>query len=104
MSFESRLNKTASILRESEPTGDWGNVGDDITVGEVPCRIQASSGREYIDGKIRSDVTHLVFMESFVLLLGDKLMIDGVTYEIVPPIIDAGGAGHHLQVWVKEYA
>ncbi|MFA7167435.1 MAG: hypothetical protein WC096_00890 [Sphaerochaetaceae bacterium] len=103
MSYLSRLDKTARILRETAASGDWGDTGTLTQVAAVPCRIQASSGNETADGKIRSEATHLVFMEMTGLLTTDWLEIDGVRYDIIPPLIDAGGAGHHLQAWVKEH-
>ncbi|WP_320130254.1 hypothetical protein [uncultured Sphaerochaeta sp.] len=102
MSFESRLDKTANILRKTPATGAWGSVDSLDKIGEVLCRIQSSSGREYTNGKIRTEATHMVFMDKTDLLTSDILEIEGTRYEVIPPISDAGGAGHHLQVWVKE--
>jgi len=102
MSFASRLDKIANILRVIPASGSWGSVDTLGIAASVACRIQASSGREYINGRIRTEATHLVFMDPVDLFVTDVLEIEGKRYEVVPPVSDAGGAGHHLQVWVKE--
>lgn len=102
MSFAAMLNKTAKVIRTVPASGAWGSTDTLQPVADIPCRIQASSGREYADGRIRTEATHLVFMGMFELHTDDLLEIDGKRFEVVPPLIDAGGAGIHLQVWVKE--
>lgn len=102
--MQKRYNRTCDIHRPIPADGNWGSVpGVEVTAG-VPCRIQVASGNERWDGKVRGEATHRVFMPMADLRSSDWLVIDGVRYDIVPPVNDAGGGmGHHLEVDVKEY-
>jgi hypothetical protein len=73
-------------------------------VDEVPCRMQASSGSEAVEGRIRGEVSWQVFLPAGTSLENtDVIEVDGVQYDVIPPIADAAAAGHHVEVWVKEH-
>lgn len=105
MSIESLFNTSATILTFTASTGNWGSV-DSYTDGfSVPCRIRALSGNEYRDGKIRGEATHKAYLPSRTsITTADRLRINGIVFDIIPPICDAGGGvGHHIEVTLKEH-
>lgn len=105
MSIESLFNNSATVLIYTPADGSWGSA-DSYTAGSgVPCRLRALSGSEYRDGKVRGEATHKVYLPSgTAVTTADRISIDGKIYDIIPPITDAGGgAGHHLEVQLKEH-
>lgn len=104
MSIVRRYNKTCSIHRPTPSDGSWGSSGSEQVIPNIPCRIQVASGNERWEGKVRGEATHRVFLPVVEIRSSDWLEIDGVRYDVVPPINDAGGGiGHHLELSVKEY-
>ena len=105
MSIESLFNATATILSFTPSDGSWGSA-DSYTAGSgVRCRLRALPGSEYRDGKVRGEATHKVYLPwGTAVTTADRISIDGKIYDIIPPITDAGGgAGHHLEVQLKEH-
>jgi hypothetical protein len=100
------FNRSASVYRPEPDAGAWGAVRSLKLVGSgIPCRIRPASGREWSAGKVRDEVTHKAYFPIGTdLLAKDVVEIGGVRYEVVPPVGDAAGAGHHLETWLKEYA
>ncbi len=104
MSIRKLYNRICEIHRPVPADGGWGSRSRTDVEATVPCRIQVAGGTERWDGKVRGEATHRVFMPPFDLRSSDHLVIDGVRYDIVPPVNDAGGGmGHHLEVDVREY-
>lgn len=105
MSIESLFNTSATILTFTASTGSWGSVDSYTDGSSVPCRLRALSGSEYLDGKIRGEATHKVYLPAGTPVnTADRIRIGGKVYDIIPPITDAGGAaGHHLEVQLKEH-
>lgn len=105
MSIESLFNTIATILSFTPSDGSWGSVDTYAADASVPCRLRALSGSEYRDGKIRGEATHKVYLPSGVRInTSDRIGINGIVFDIIPPIYDAGGgADHHLEVHLKEH-
>lgn len=105
MSIESLFNTFASILTFEAADGSWGSSDSYIETSVVRCRLRALSGSEYRDGKIRGEATHKVYLPAGTAVsTADRIGINGKVYDIIPPITDAGGgAGHHLEVQLKEH-
>lgn len=101
--FKDLLNQTCSILRPSKSDG-WGDKAsyEAIATG-VPCLLQPASGREWLDGAVRGEATHRLFLGKGVSVRAfDIIDINGIRYDVVPPVADAGGQGHHLELALKE--
>jgi hypothetical protein len=66
--------------------------------------MQVSSGSEAVEGRIRGEVSWQVFLPAGTILQNtDVIEVDGIQFDVIPPIADAAGAGHHVEVWVKEH-
>lgn len=104
MSLGSRMNSIARILVFQGASQNWGSAGSYVYGQLVRCRIQTSSGSEYKDGKVRADVTHRIFLPAgTAVTMKDRINVNGVTYEVIGPVNDAGGGmGHHLEIDLKE--
>lgn len=105
MSIESLFNTSATVLRFTSSDGSWGSVDSYVEAESVPCRIRALSGNEYRDGKIRGEATHKVYLPANAPFdISDRLRINGIVYDVIPPAYNSGGgAGHHLEVCLKEH-
>lgn len=101
--FKDLLNQTCSILRprRSDAWADEGTAEE--VAGNVPCRLQPASGREWLDGAVRGEATHRLFLKEGVdVRSSDIIEICGIRYEVLPPVADAGGQGHHIELALKE--
>lgn len=102
--FGNLLNQTCSILRPSRPDGWGGGTSYEVIATGVPCRLQPASGREWLDGAVRGEATHRLFLPSGVDVTDKNVVeVGGKRYQVLPPVSDAGGAGHHLELSLKEY-
>lgn len=103
MSIQKRYNRKCDIHRIIPADGSWGSKPGEQVTADIPCRIQVAGGSERWEGKIRGEATHRVYLPKVDVRSSDWLVIDGVRYDVVPPINDAGGGiGHHLELSVKE--
>lgn len=105
MSIESRFNSSVTVLRFTPSEGSWNSVDRYTDDAIVPCRIRALSGNEYRDGKIRGEATHKAYLPAGTAIgISDRIRINGIIFDIIPPIYDAGGgAGHHMEILLKEH-
>jgi|GEM_PF-2983745 hypothetical protein len=103
MAFEGLLNTTCSILRPSRSDAWGGKASYDVVASGVPCRIQPVGGNEWRDGMVRGDATHRLFLKRGAgVRSSDIIDINGIRYDVVPPVADAGGQGHHIELALKE--
>lgn len=101
--FGNLLNRTCSILRPSRSDGWGGGTSYETIATGVPCRLQPASGREWLDGAVRGEATHRLFLGKGVSVRASDIVdINGTRYDVVPPVADAGGQGHHLELALKE--
>lgn len=101
--FKDMLNQTCSILRPSRPDGWGGGTSYETIATGVPCRLQPESGREWLDGAVRGEATHRLFLERGAgVRSSDIIDINGIRYDVLPPVADAGGQGHHIELALKE--
>lgn len=103
MPYLGLLDKKCSILRprRSDAWADEGTAEE--VAGNVPCRLQPASGREWSDGSVRGQATHVLFLPwGTDVRASDVVGIGNRRFEILPPVGDAGGQGHHLELSLKE--
>ena len=101
--FKDLLNQTCSILRPSRSDGWGGGTMYETIATGVPCRLQPASGREWLDGAVRGEATHRLFLKEGVdVRSSDIIEICGRRYDVLPPVADAGGQGHHIELALKE--
>ncbi|MDD7202434.1 MAG: hypothetical protein SPF89_11225 [Sphaerochaetaceae bacterium] len=101
--FKDLLNQTCSILRPSRSDGWGGGTSYEAIASGVPCRMQPASGREWLDGAVRGEATHRLFLKEGVdVRSSDIIEICGIRYEVLLPVADAGGQGHHIELALKE--
>ena len=106
MSIYSAMNDICTFLFPAEPLGGWDDSMGKYTVqGYAPCRLITTAGNPFIDGRIRNETTHVLFVITDLPVEPSWLVeVDERKYAIVPPINDAGGRlGHHLELQLKEY-
>lgn len=104
--FEHLLDKIGDIYRptydapigpEANPT--WSDTPD---YSDVPCRIEAKDVKETDKETGAVISTHdAFFLFGVDLLEQDRLVVDGVTYDVQGVDADAGGAGHHVEATLK---
>ena len=107
MSIHSVMNDIAELLSPAEPLGGWdGSEGKYTVQGYAPCRLITVSGNQFLDGRIRNETTYVLFVETDLPVNTDWIVkVSGTTYQIIPPVNDAGGRlGHHLELQLKEYS
>lgn len=99
---ERLLNARMQLLRLTGADGSWGTTDRwTVVVDDIPCRIQPVAAREHLDGKVRSEVECLVFLDWMEdVRESDRIRIGGVEYELVE-VADAAGHHHHLELGVK---
>ncbi len=107
MSIGSVMNDICTLLAPAEPLGGWDDSKGKYTVqGYAPCRMITTSGNPFLDGRIRGETTHVLFLitdlpvdQTWIVEVDDK------RYQIVPPVNDAGGRlGHHMELQLREYS
>lgn len=106
MSIDSMMNDIAELFSPAEPLGGWDDSNGEYTLeGYAPCRLITTAGNQFIDGRIRNESTHILFLITDLPIQPDWIVKIGNTrYQIVPPIDNAGGQlGHHLELNLKEY-
>jgi len=104
MSFAGLLIHTCTIQRFTEGAPDaYGNPAlawaDHLT---EDCRLAESSGREIKVGAELVIADYKLFVESIDITEQDRVVIDGLTYEIllVQDYSD-NAASHHKQCWMR---
>lgn len=108
MSFESLLNKTGvRYIKTEDSANEYGEKK--ITYVEstsFSLSLQPKSDKEIIieAGIVNvgsGDMTHKIYCSiTTVILRGDRVLIDGIYYEILTSM-NAAGRGHHLKLYVK---
>lgn len=105
MSYSSLLIHTCTIQRYTEGAADgYGNptlAWADHLVDE-PCRLVAAPGKELKVGAEIVIADYKLFVESIDITEQDRVVIGGLTYEIllVQDYAD-NSASHHKQVWMR---
>lgn len=106
MSIDSVMNDVATLLAPAEALGGWDSSKGKYTVeGYAPCRLITTAGNPFIDGRVRGETTHVLFVVTDLPVDVSWIVeVDEKKYEIVPPINNAGGQlCHHLELQLKEY-
>ena len=95
------FDKTAGIL--GYQPGLWGEEDLYITVDTTPCRIRMLSGsaggaggERFAGGKLTVIATHRVYISVRTITERDRLMIDGIEYEIVA--VNQPSESKHLEI------
>lgn len=107
MSIDSVMNDICTLLAPAEPLGGWdGSDGKYTVQGYFPCRLIATAGSPFLDGRIRNETTHVLFVITDLPVEPSWIAeVDDKRYQILPPVNDAGGRlGHHLELQLKEYS
>ena len=109
MSFNSLLNKTATLssrtvtANEYGPTETWSDV-----YTSVPCAVQPIISREArrneqvsIYGAEKTESTHTMFLPpTYTITETWRATVDSKTYDIIF-VPDAAGRGHHQEVKLR---
>ena len=106
MSIRSIMNDICTFLSPAEPLGGWDDSRGKYTVeGYAPCRLVTVSGNQFVDGRIRNEATHVLFVITDLPVEASWIAeIGSVKYRILPPLNDAGGRiGHHMELQLREY-
>ena len=107
LTFESLLNKTATVFRDtnsSDGQGGWEITSGSIT--NIPVRVSPVSGNDnqiaYLETR---QITHMVYCLSDAdVSRNDKLVIDGIGLELlVLEIRNPSLASHHLEIECREF-
>lgn len=105
------FNTTATVTPTTWATQADGSVArsDGTAVSNVPCRINAMSGRE--TARLGREFGTTMFDGFFPMTLGDgtalaltldaKVVSGGVTYRVKGPPVNQGGAGQLYQVTLE---
>jgi SPP1 family predicted phage head-tail adaptor len=106
MSFDSLLNKTATIERVTT-TADTvgGQVKDWATlIASVPCAIQPVGAKEQAAlGNREVLITHIMYCRPFSAEVTEADRVNaGGTYYDINGITDEAGRGHHYKVYLTE--
>ena len=107
MSIGSVMNDICTLLAPAEPLGGWDDSKGKYTVqGYAPCRMITTSGNPFLDGRIRGETTHVLFLITDLPVDPTWIVeVDDKRYQILPPVNDAGGRlGHHMELQLREYS
>lgn len=102
MSLRQLLQQRCDILRRATGTGDAGeSTGAWSAVAtDVPCRFSAGTGSEAIaDRTLATQPATFMFLPGQDVTHSDRLLFDGMTWEVIgPPAkrFGAGAAAHHI--------
>jgi hypothetical protein len=107
MLIQSLLNKKAAIQKRSVVVGTTGSekYTYNTVLANVACRLdESSSSKEFVgETRIVHKASHVVFMNKIPIRINTReyrILIDAVPYNILD-VVDAGGAGHHLEFPVE---
>lgn len=96
------LNNTCRVLKHKASDGSWGSNETWEADAEYRCRLQPVSSRKYVDGKVRAEATHQLFLPfTEEISARDRIEVDGYIYEIVGTPEDAAGHHDHLEIYLK---
>lgn len=104
--FKSLLNATAAIYT---PTHTYNSVGEDTRTWALSATVSArldkssyaGSTAAYAEQGIVDLPTHKLFLEASVTVSpGDRVVVDGQTYEVVE-VMTPGGVSHHKEAFLK---
>lgn len=107
MSLRDLYNRRATVQRTTETASSFGASGTETTANvevALPCRVEpltAEDRQAYM--KETGEVTHLMYCEYGTdIKVRDEVIIDGDTYLVDSPPMDAGGQKHHYEVLLKQ--
>lgn len=100
------LNKTCSTQRPTVTDGALGEVRlfDGYHLEDIPCALQQRSGQKSAakelystnDGLSSVVAEHRLWLEIGTdIVATDRVVVDGVTYEVLVVDPDVAGVGHH---------
>ena len=101
------MNDICTLLAPAEPLGGWDDSkGKYVAQGYAPCRMITTSGNPFLDGRIRGETTHVLFLITDLPVDPTWIVeVDDKRYQILPPVNDAGGRlGHHMELQLREYS
>lgn len=99
---EQLLNNTCRVLKYKPASEEWGENESWESGAEVKCRLQPVSSRKYVDGRVRVEATHQLFLPfTDEISSRDRIEVGGLTYEIVGTPEDAAGHHDHLEIYLK---
>lgn len=94
------IQRSTLNLSGYEQTKSWSNLAT-----SVPCRKDSNVGASRVDGDMRTNVDNEVFFfnPDAPVLRGDRIIFDGITYDVVDVSKQYDSkALHHLEVEVLE--
>lgn len=69
MSIVSRMNALANFYSTEPIKGGWNEERERLKRElSSPCRIMSVSGNKFVDGKIRDEATHRIFIPGTLIL------------------------------------
>lgn len=96
------LNNSCRILKYKPASEGWGENESWEEGPDFKCRLQPVSSRKYIDGKVRAEATHQIFIPFTTEIDSkDRIEVDGNVYDIVGVPEDAAGHHDHLEIYLK---
>lgn len=109
MSILRLLTQTCTVYTHTAGSRDeYGEVADTFTAGtSYPCRLEFRTGTENLNDRDTQLAGYLLFLPPEAVLDGhDRVVVDGVTYEVDgPPLKQSTPRGvHHIEARLKTSA
>lgn len=105
MSFDGLLNATCSIwkvsLTENSTTGQQADSYA-VKYASVKCRLDQADGGSYLaPQRIKEKATHVLFLPfTYDVQETDQIRIGAITYTVLL-VANAGGQGHHQELFLE---
>jgi len=105
VAFDDLLINTCTVRRFTEGVADAYGTLDKTWADHLvdqDCRLVASSGREIQVGAQVVVADHALFINDADITERDRVVIDGVTYEVIMVMSRQDGVGaHHLHCFLR---
>lgn len=105
MAFANLLNKTC-IIQTLTTARDATSFGPTRTYANrysgVACRLDGATGSKFRgDSRIQDRASHRLFMPlGYQVKATDRVIVEGVSYDVLS-VTDAGGHGHHTELYLE---
>jgi len=103
--FDSLLNKTATILRPAQSTtpntfGEREDTVHSTTIATVALSIQPNKEKYEIDiGGLKYWVELVAYLNPVDVRVNDRLLVDSIKYLVVG-VEDEAGLNHHMKIYI----